>query len=46
MGGNMRNFVFVAAALGLAVGVSGCATVTRGTTTEFNVTSTPPDASG
>lgn len=41
----MRNFVFVAAALGLAVGVSGCATVTRGTTTEFNVTSTPPDAS-
>ena len=41
----MRNFVFVAAALGLAVGVSGCATVTRGTSTEFNVTSTPPGAS-
>lgn len=40
----MKSFIYAAAALGLAASVGGCATVTRGTTTKFTVTSTPPGA--
>jgi hypothetical protein len=40
----MKSIVFGASAIVLAAGLTGCATVTRGTTTTFNVTSTPPGA--
>ena len=40
----MRAIVYVAAAVGLAASLGGCATVTRGTTTDFSVSSTPPGA--
>jgi hypothetical protein len=41
----MKVINYAASAALLAVGLSGCATVTRGTTTEFSVSSTPPGAS-
>src|ERR1700743_1012640 len=40
----MKAIVLGASAVMLAAGSRGCATVTRGTTTTFNVTSTPPGA--
>jgi hypothetical protein len=45
MGGTMKAIVLGASALLLAANLSACATVTRGTTTTFNVVSTPPGAS-
>jgi hypothetical protein len=41
----MKSIAFAASAIVLAAGLTGCATVTRGTTTQFSVTSTPPGAS-
>jgi hypothetical protein len=41
----MKTIIYAASALALAAALSGCATVTRGTTTQFKVTSTPPGAS-
>ena len=43
-GGTMKVLVYIASSLALASSLGGCATVTRGTTTQFNVTSTPPGA--
>ena len=40
----MRTVARVLAAAALASAVSGCATITRGTTTPFTVESTPPGA--
>lgn len=40
----MRSEIYAAVAVGLAASLGGCATVTRGTTTQFAVTSTPPGA--
>jgi len=40
----MKVLVYIASSLALASSLGGCATVTRGTTTQFNVTSTPPGA--
>ena len=40
----MKFFALAASALALGAGLSGCATVTRGTSTQFQVTSTPPGA--
>ena len=40
----MKVIQFAASAVLLALGLGGCATVTRGTTTDFSVNSTPPGA--
>jgi hypothetical protein len=40
----MKFIIYAASAIGLAASLGGCATVTRGTTTEFAVTSQPPGA--
>jgi hypothetical protein len=40
----MKVLAYIASTVALAAGLGGCATVTRGTTTQFTVTSTPPGA--
>jgi hypothetical protein len=41
----MKVIIWALSAAVVSVGVSGCATITRGTTTDFSVESTPPGAS-
>lgn len=43
-GGHMKRMILAASAAGLTVALGGCATITRGTTTQFTVESTPPGA--
>ena len=40
----MKTLAFAVSATVLVAGLGGCATVTRGTTTQFKVSSTPPGA--
>jgi len=40
----MKTIAFAISAIALTASLGGCATVTRGTTTAFQVTSTPPGA--
>ena len=40
----MKAIIYAASVLAFAASLGGCATVTRGTTTQFTVNSTPPGA--